>query len=193
MLNSDKPDPRMRDVELALRYYAFKKYANKYSGKLKEFLDYACETLNNVWNDKEDEIKNDFKELENAIKFAYEILPEYPFGRYIGGHNNNRFNRSIFELLSYYFSDKKIRQLVEQNKDNFVSHFKKLNNSDKFKDAVSNTTKDINRVVIRFDLFSDLLAQLPNKDNIDVHISYFKLVDGEISIKEKIADDVQEV
>lgn len=52
MLNNKGADPRMKDIELALRFFAFKCFPDKYKGNLKEFLDYTCENLNGNWGDE---------------------------------------------------------------------------------------------------------------------------------------------
>ena len=44
-LKITKPDYRMRDVEIVVRYFAFKNFIKKYRGNLKEFLDNTCEAV----------------------------------------------------------------------------------------------------------------------------------------------------
>lgn len=49
------------------------------------------------------------RQLEKAIEFSYDIMEtNSPFSRYNKGISNNRFNRCIFELFSFYFSNKDI-------------------------------------------------------------------------------------
>lgn len=151
MLNNKGADPRMKDIELALRFFAFKCFPDKYKGNLKEFLDYTCENLNGNWEAKEYIIRDLFAELEKSIVFLKDLFaPDAAFSRYTDGKCNGRFNRSIYEILTYYFSIKEVRIAVEKKKEEFVNKFVELNDDQEFVYAVSNTTKDINRVVIRF-------------------------------------------
>jgi hypothetical protein len=57
VLNLKNPDPRMDDVELLIRYFAFKNFSDKYTGKLKQFLDDTCESLN-----EECKLNTDFRQ-----------------------------------------------------------------------------------------------------------------------------------
>lgn len=93
LFNNTKPDSRMRDVELALRYYAFKYCLSKYNGNLKDFLDLTCKTLNKKWNEHENQIRKEFQQLEQAIKFTEDIFAEKEaFSRFIDGKYNHKFN-----------------------------------------------------------------------------------------------------
>ena len=181
MLGNTKPDSRMRDVELALRYYGFKCYLNFFEGNLKEFLDNTCRKINTDWESNQQEINDLFVELESSISFAYEIVENNsPFSRYISGNSNNRFNKNIFELFTFYFSDEKIRELVKENKAAFLEGFKAMNDDPDFRDAVSGTTKDIKKLSVRFGLFWKVLSQLRGAENIECeHIS---LVDNHLVV-----------
>lgn len=183
MLNNKGADPRMKDIELALRFFAFKCFPDKYKGNLKEFLDYTCETLNGNWEGKEYIIRDLFAELEKSIVFLKDLFaPDAAFSRYMGGKCNGRFNRSIYEVLTYYFSIKEVRIAVEKKKEEFVNKFVELNDDPEFVYAVSNTTKDINRVVMRFAKVSKILEDLLKGVENNVRIPKFELVEGEIQV-----------
>lgn len=169
MLNNKRADSRMKDIELALRYYAFKFNIEFYKGNLKNFLDSTCEKLNKSWNESREVYQEEFINLEKAIDFSYEIMGTgSPFSRYTQGTPNNRFNRSIFELFSFYFSDEEIRKLVLKNKDMFVRRFIELNDDIEFVSAISDTAKEIKRVCIRFTKFSDLLHDICGNDRVNI-------------------------
>ena len=177
MLNNKGADPRMKDIELALRFFAFKCFPDKYKGNLKEFLDYTCENLNGNWEEKEYIIRDLFAELEKSIVFLKDLFaPDAAFSRYTDGKCNGRFNRSIYEILTYYFSIKEVRIAVEKKKEEFVNKFVELNDNQEFVYAVSNTTKDINRVVIRFTKVSKILEDLLKdaEDNVSIP-KFFRL------------------
>ncbi|MEI6446149.1 MAG: DUF262 domain-containing protein, partial [Nostocales cyanobacterium ELA583] len=67
------PDPRMRDVELLLRYIGFHYFLSDYRGNLKEFLDMTCEKLN---NQRYDDIKNVVNQFEEAVQTTI-VSPQY--------------------------------------------------------------------------------------------------------------------
>ena len=183
MLNNKGADPRMKDIELALRFFAFKCFPDKYKGNLKEFLDYTCENLNGNWEAKEYIIRDLFAELEKSIVFLKDLFaPDAAFSRYTDGKCNGRFNRSIYEILTYYFSIKEIRIAVEKKKEEFVNKFVELNDNQEFVYAVSNTTKDINRVVIRFTKVSKILEDLLKDAEDNVSIPKFELIEGKIQV-----------
>ena len=183
MLNNKGADPRMKDIELALRFFAFKCFPDKYKGNLKEFLDYTCENLNGNWETKEYIIRDLFAELEKSIVFLKDLFaPDAAFSRYTDGKCNGRFNRSIYEILTYYFSIKEVRIAVEKRKEEFVNKFVELNYDQEFVYAVSNTTKDINRVVIRFAKVSKILEDLLKNAEDNVNIPKFELIEGKIQV-----------
>lgn len=183
MLNNKGADPRMKDIELALRFFAFKCFPDKYKGNLKEFLDYTCENLNGNWETKEYIIRDLFAELEKSIVFLKDLFaPDAAFSRYTDGKCNGRFNRSIYEILTYYFSIKEVRIAVEKKKEEFVNKFVELNDNQEFVYAVSNTTKDINRVVIRFAKVSKILEDLLKNAEDNVNIPKFELIEGKIQV-----------
>ena len=69
MLNNKTADSRMKDIELALRYFSFKFNIEEYKGNLKNFLDDTCEKLNNRWEQDNELLKKEFEQLEKAIEF----------------------------------------------------------------------------------------------------------------------------
>ena len=178
MLRTKIADPRMRDIELALRFYAFKYFVTSFNGNLKEFLDYTCEQLNMRWAEEADEFKKDFSALESAIDFSYSLMEnDSPFSRYSDDNRSNRFNRSIYELFSFYFSIEEIRNAIDCKKSEFILKFKELNNNPEFISAVSDTTKSPIKVVARFSLFADVL-----KEFYSAKIPTLELQDNKISL-----------
>ena len=166
MLNNKQPDKRMRDVELALRYFGFKYFILDYKGNLKEFLDSTCEKLNKTWDKNESEIKENFKQFEEAIKFSFDIFETHPFGRFNNGTSSRSFNRCIFELFSYYFSDSTIRNLIDGNKEEFKKEFIKLNDKQEFAQTIEGYPKMTEKVVSRFNQFADLLMKIDKKGKL---------------------------
>lgn len=184
MLNNKDADPRMKDIELALRYYAFKYNITNYTGNLKNFLDQTCQLLNDAWNLKEEEIKNDFAQLEESVKFVYDIFDNNsPFSRYVNGECSRRFNRSIFEIFTFYLSESEIRNFVYRNEEEFVEKFIKMNDDVEFIASVSDTTKDIGKVVVRFTLFAELIRSLKGFAESGIVLKTFKYTENGMIVK----------
>lgn len=181
MLNNKSADTRMKDIELTLRFFAYHYYFSEYTGDLKTFLDETCEKLNSEWNERETEIKEVFLSFEKIIEFCYEIMEtKSPFSRYESGESANRFNRSIFELFTFYFRDEKIRDIAKEDKDHFRSLFVAMNDDPEFVNAVSGSTKETGNLVVRFNKFFDLLCSL--KHDGEVLIPRIDLIEGKITV-----------
>ena len=172
LFHTSKPDSRMRDVELALRYFAFKYCIDIYNGNLKYFLDTTCKILNQEWENKSAEIEYEFTQLEAAIKFTKEVFGEKEaFSRYISGKYNNKFNRPLFEVFTYYFSIEDIRNELSNNMEEFKNGFEKICSENiQFNESLSSTTKQISRVKCRFDNVYMLLKALLNVNVPEINL-----------------------
>lgn len=162
LLNNTEADSRMRDVELALRFYAFKYNIENNRGNLKELLDATCERLNNAWSTQEKQLVLDFKNLEKAIEFCFTLFGEKSaFSRYTSKGYNNRFNRPLFEVFTYYFAKEEILSAINNNKEEFTSEFESLSLSDhRFNESISSTTKELTKVEYRFNKIQELIRKI---------------------------------
>ena len=98
-----------------------------------------------------------------------------PFSRYGKENSANRFNRSIYELFTYYFSSRILRDKISQQNELFLSSFAEVNDNPDFISAVSDTTKSPIKVVTRFKLFAKLLARI-----CKMEIKSLDLIQGKI-------------
>lgn len=185
MLKNKAADPRMKDIELALRFFAYKYYMNEYNGNLKVFLDETCDKLNNAWEEKQVEIEAVFKSFESSIENAYEIMGNNsPFSRYANGESNGKFNRSIFELFTFYFSMEPICEAVKKDKEDFLLKFSQMNDDQDFITAVSGSTKDIGNIITRFDAFYSVLMTLDSVKDKKISVPKFTLTEsGNIEVQ----------
>jgi hypothetical protein len=180
LLRNSKPDARMRDIELALRYFAYKYNVTAYRGNLKEFLDGTCEKLNASWNTDKDEITEEYKNLEESIQFSMDIFGEKEaFSRYTNRYSS-RFNRALFEVFTYYFSITQVRVQLSGKISEFKERFERLSRRDReFNDSISSTTKDIRKLVYRFSKIYEILKEI-----IDCEIPRFIIEDGRVSVEQ---------
>lgn len=102
LLSKKELDPRMNDVELAVRYLAFRDDKFVYKGDLKKFLDQACIELNSEFQDRpefEEIIEDELQNMLDAIDAGIEIFGRKSFCRkFIDGNFENRFNRAVFDV-----------------------------------------------------------------------------------------------
>jgi len=150
-LNLKKPDYRMRDVEIVVRYFAFKNYIDKYTGSLKEFLDNTCELLNVQWQKNNSEIISQAEELNNAIDATYTIFGNNAFSKYSKGEFTEVFNRPVFDLMTYYFSVPEIRSEAIKKQKEVFDYFIMLCNTDiEFLKTLESSTKNTSATAKRF-------------------------------------------
>jgi hypothetical protein len=98
--NTNNGDFRMRDVELLLRYVAFYYFLSKYDGNIKLFLNMTCESLNNKWSEKKNDIENVVDQFENAVEATIFIFGDKNFSRvWDTTKYRSQFNRATSENL----------------------------------------------------------------------------------------------
>ncbi len=140
LLSRSTPDPRMRDVELLVRYLAFRRFLPTYTGRMKEFLDVTCQKLNDGWPAGEVGIREDLTDFDLGVEaliaiFTKELLARKP--------NSRPFNRAIFDVLIFYASDQKIRDAMVATPEAVKEAYAVCLRNDAFMDAVESDTAGI--------------------------------------------------
>lgn len=171
VLKLKEPDPRLRDVEILLRYLAFELQTQAYRGDLKRFLDETMEHCNVNWNTQRNHIRELNYGLGNAIALGTKLLDATAqIGRKIHqGSIQSRFNKAVFETQIYYF-----RRLVDAGhnsdrlrsavKDEFQRQHERLWNVDEFVRSVEVTTKSIEQYRIRFSMYEGMVNRVFDTD-----------------------------
>ena len=162
MLKLKKPDFRMRDVEILIRYYAFKYFFESYSGSMQKFLDTTCRNLNSAWDNVKEQIETDYLELSNGINATFEIFgDDYAFRKYKSNKYEEKYNRSVIDIMLYYFTQPKIREAIAGHGSEIKNRFEKLCESDEiFLSSIEFTTKSISSVERRFCTWGVALSDL---------------------------------
>lgn len=166
VLKYKKLDKRMRDIELFLRYYAFKFFLSSYDGNLKKILDKAWESLIVGWEEHEDKIRQEAEELNNSIDFVKSIFGERnAFSKYSEGNFKGSFNRGVFDIMVYYFSIPSIRKECEDQKNEIKQAFidKSMQDSE-FVRTFEYSVKGLSQVKYRFNQWRECLNSLINSD-----------------------------
>ena len=161
ILNLKNPDPRMDDVELLIRYFAFKNFSSKYAGKLKQFLDETCQLLNIEYKVNGDRIDKQIEEFEHGVNTAFEIFGEHAFRKWDLDKYTNRFNRAIYDIMVYYFSIPEIRNKSLEHKDAIKTKFEELCLHDvEFRESFETSTKNIEPTTKRFSTWGIALSEI---------------------------------
>lgn len=165
LLGLSKPDFRMRDVELLVRFFAFNLHLRQYRGNLKKFLDDTCDELNKGWKARHDEIKKIASDFDDSIQAAVQIFgPAHVFRKWDKPQFEERLNRAVFDVVAHSFSNAGIRRAAFSRKEGVVDAFKALCLESDFRAAIESTTKSKKAVHDRFSKWYEALGRATNKE-----------------------------
>lgn len=154
LLKKRTPDPRMGDVELAVRFLAFTDGAHEYRGDLKAFLDELCDDYNQRFSEPEfaTKIQARLNQMDRGIETGIAAFGLNKFCRkFLKGEYENRFNRAIFDIFAYVLSNEEFRDWVTQNPSQFVAIYETLSSGDNdFIRSIETTTKSVDATATRF-------------------------------------------
>jgi len=172
LLKNKEPDFRMRDVEILVRYIAFRNFLTEYSGDMRMFLDYTCEKLNNDWQIENELVLNQVEEFEQAAEAAIQIFGIDDVARRPSDQGKRRgFNRAIFDVIIYYLSQPNIRSSSLDNSIAVKSAFSELwQESLDFTRSVELSTKSLFATSSRLILWGEKLKSVLG---IDISIPIF--------------------
>ncbi|WP_075219565.1 DUF262 domain-containing protein [Acuticoccus yangtzensis] len=175
LLGRDGPDPRMRDVELLVRFIAFTEHLTSYKGRMKAFLDQTCQIENDQWQVRENTIDEASKQFERLIRELQSI-----FGENLARKPRSRsFNRAIFDTLSFYAAQGPILDAMARNRQAVHSAYEHLFDDVKFLEAIESDTAGIPNTASRLRIWGEALSGALNM-NIDLP----RLKDGHFVISE---------
>jgi hypothetical protein len=177
ILKLKKPDFRMRDAELLLRYYAFTNYLQEYTGNLKDFLDGTCEKLNADWDTKEQSLLTQLEEFELSHQSLKTVFGDNLYRKWNGRAYERRFNRAIFDIFILAFARQDVRAAAIGHESRIEDAFRSLseNNRD-FLSSIETTTKSTWATQTRISLWNETLNAL-----LGTNLPVPRLVDGDIA------------
>jgi len=162
LLKLREPDFRMRDVELVLRYFAYRNFSREYDGDLKRFLDDTTERMNRDWPKVAELLHQQGDELDNALVRIREIFGERNEVRKWNGQiYEKRINRAVFDIMVYYFSNPQIRDSSRGREGKIESAFKHICEEDRaFLASIERTTKSREANRTRFSTWARVLSEV---------------------------------
>lgn len=161
-LGLSRPDFRMRDVELFIRYIGFRTRLSKYAGNMKEFLDSTCKDYNGSWEGARDTVESEAVKLELGVSVVTEIFGnESAFRIWRGDKYERVFNRTVFDIMLYYLADKKAATKAMNKKRAIVNAFCSLCDKDEdFVRSLEITTKSIDATAERLTKWGNALQKI---------------------------------
>ena len=161
-LGISAPDFRMRDVEIVTRFYAFFGFIEKYNGNLKDFLDGTTKYYNKEWNGNESEIKSIAAKCDHAVQKTIEVFGSGDaFRRWADGRFGNRFNRAVFDIMTYYFSDDDTSRIAVSKPNEVIKAFQNLcETHEQFNNSLSSTTKSVSATFTRLTTWGQTLEKI---------------------------------
>ncbi|TRB03502.1 DUF262 domain-containing protein [Agrobacterium tumefaciens] len=161
-----EPDFRMRDVELVLRYFAYRNFASRYSGDLKKFLDETTEIFNLEWSKSVAMLMEQGKSLEEALTSVRTIFGERDELRKWNGKTfERRINRAVFDIMAYYFSIPEIADASIAKSAQIKAEFQNLcEHNREFVASIESTTKSIDANRQRFGIWASALSAITGLD-----------------------------
>jgi hypothetical protein len=155
----DKLDPRMRDVELVLRFVAFDKSFTEYKGDLKAFLDETVKFYDASWDQTLPILQSSLARFSTALAAAYAVFGAATFKKWNGTDFERRTNRAVFDVVTRYFSDAQIADRAKAQSEAVVDAFRALcAQNENFRNSVERTTKTPSATWTRHILWGEQLA-----------------------------------
>ena len=163
ILKLKRPDFRMRDAELLLRYFAFCNYLDQYSGSLKKFLDDTCKTLNSEWSESEKIIGDQLNGFQLAHERLKQVFGDNQYKKWNGSNYETRFNRAIFDIMTLSFRHQEVRERSIGKEQEMEDLFKQLCAQNRaFLSSIESTTKSLTathaRISIWFEHVNNILG-----------------------------------
>lgn len=159
LLGLKKPDKRMKDIELVLRFSAFyhATYLN-YKPPMKNFLNAEAEKYRNIGKDDTQQLKAAFK---NTCHIIRSMFGKNAFKRFYKGTERNpsgywepkKFNASLYDIMMYTFA-REDKNVIFQNMDSIremLIHL--MTENQEFIDSIELSTSSLQAVTKRFDLW----------------------------------------
>lgn len=161
LFGDEVPDPRMRDMDLILRFFVMTRFIEEYKGNYKNAVDQVCDFYNKTWSKSESEVTTYLEKFEQTIIKARSIFgDEEVFRRKSRSKIERRINRALFDIVIYYLA-----QLDDKEIETHGAKIKLLTedlaqNNPQFMKSISSNTNNLKETSTRFVLYGESLQAL---------------------------------
>jgi hypothetical protein len=157
LLGLSAPDARMRDIEILARFLAFHFFADRYPGRMKQFLDDAFEDFNKGWAEYKPKIERAQDSFEKGVNDLLRV-----FGEEVARKPGSRqFNRAIFDALIFFQSQDRVRRALKSKNSRIRDAYRSLFTSDSsFSKAVESDTAGAPNTAMRLQVWGRELSRI---------------------------------
>ena len=157
-------DRRMRDSELVLRFIAYDRDLQNYSGNFKEFLDTATRYYEDSWDSRRAEVAERLKRLDVSLDTTFSIFVNDSFKKWLGDKYEKVMNRAVFDCVARYFADEDVSRIALSNKQSVIEAFQQTCMDPSFRDSVEKTPKTIGATQFRIEKWGRDLSRALSLD-----------------------------
>ena len=158
VLKRNEPDPRLRDVEMIVRFMAFVMFSSEYKGNLRRFLDDKMKYITEHWKECRERVEQVYSDFNRSIGKLEEILGRESIGRiYPPRKWGGTLNKTLFEVEAYYFMllDDKV---INGREKHFRTELEKFCGENiSFRESIQIATTNPERYTSRYTLFCDFI------------------------------------
>ena len=173
LLGRITPDPRMRDVEILVRYLSFQNRLVEYRGRMKDFLDDTCARENQTWAQREEHIRTQAQNFEAGIHTLQEVFNE----KLARKPDSRSFNRALFDALSFYAAKQQVREAMEAHQPQLIEAYDQLFQEGPFREAIESDTAGVPNTVTRLRKWGETLNL-----TCGLNLSLPEIVEGRIQL-----------
>lgn len=157
LLGLNGPDPRMRDIEILARFIAFRFFAQAYPGRMKAFLDYTFQEMNDNWRRHKPQVASAIADFEAGVNDLNEILGDEIARK----PDSSQFNRAIFDALIYFQSQRALAKKLKSKHKEVRSSYKALfEDGTPFAKAIESDTAGTPNTRARLKIWGRALANI---------------------------------
>jgi hypothetical protein len=157
LLGIEGPDPRMRDTEILARFLAFRFFAHRYPGRMKEFLDDTFEEFNDRWGYYKPKIEAALVEFEKGVDELLSLFHE----KVARKPSSRQFNRAVFDALIYFHSQPRVRNAIRSKSSDVKKAYQDLFSPNSgFLKAVESDTAGAPNTSARLRLWAKSLSRI---------------------------------
>ena len=179
-----KPDKRMKDLELVLRFAAFYHVTYlKYQAPMKRFFNREMEKYQHINDEEAQQLREAFK---NSVQIVKSLFGESAFKRFSRGSEANpsgvwetqQFNTSLYDVMMGIFCNKDKNQVYAALDSIREGLIELMATNPDFIDAITLGTSDNDRVIKRFDLVRHLVNDILQSHRVQPRCFSRKLKQG---------------
>jgi len=161
LFKTSNPDPRMRDMDLVLRFFVMTKHIEEYRGNYKNALDTVCDFYNKNWIKQKNQVDETLNSFETTISLAFDVFGEdQAFHRPNPQKIDYRINRALFDIICYYFTLLGNEVILLFRNEITKMTFELLESNQVFIKSISSNTNNLKETSARFVIYGEKIQSI---------------------------------